>query len=157
MLSVIGRMGWISRLLHVYWRFSRGLTIGVRAVAIDAEGRVFLIRHTYTDGWHLPGGGVEAGETLLSALGRELWEEGRIELAAPPVLHGIFYQPLHSRRDHVAVYAVRGFRQPVVPVPDREIAAHGFFAPDELPEDTTPGTRARIAEVIDGAPSRETW
>jgi len=157
MFSFIGRSRTISRLLHVYWRFSRGLTLGVRAVVIDDEGRVFLIRHTYTDGWHLPGGGVEAGETLLSALGRELREEGNIEVTGPPVLHGIFFQPVHSRRDHVAVYAVRAFRQPTAPTPNREIAEHGFFAPDDLPEDVTPATRARIAEVLGGVPAREVW
>src|SRR5262245_44331660 len=47
----------IRRCLHVFWRFSRGLTLGVRAVVIDGQGRVFLIRHSYVAGWHLPGGG----------------------------------------------------------------------------------------------------
>ena len=69
----------INRLVHFYWRFSRGLTLGVRAVVLDAEGRVFLIKHSYAAGWHLPGGGVEAGETLVEALARELREEGNIE------------------------------------------------------------------------------
>ena len=54
----------IRRVLHLYWRFSRGLTVGVRAVVIDGEGRVFLIKHSYVPGWQLPGGGVEIGETL---------------------------------------------------------------------------------------------
>ena len=147
----------IRRLLHFYWRFSRGLTVGARAVAIDAEGRVFLIRHSYTQGWHLPGGGVEAGETLVQALARELREEGNIELTGPPLLHGIFFHPIYSRRDHVAVYVVRDFRQSSQPKPTREIAAHGFFPIDALPGDTTQGTRARIAEVVTGKPAAERW
>src|SRR5215475_13191135 len=99
----------IRRLLHSYWRFSRGLTLGVRAVVVDGQGRVFLVRHSYVAGWHLPGGGVEPGETLTAALARELAEEGNIMLAEAPALHGMFFNSRVSRRDHVAVFVVRGF------------------------------------------------
>ena len=80
-------------------------------MVIDGEGRVFLVKHSYVAGWHLPGGGVETGETFLKALTRELAEEGNIVLTAPPVLHGIFFNGRASRRDHVALYVVREFRQ----------------------------------------------
>jgi len=147
----------LRRVLHLYWRLSRGMTLGVRAVVIDDEGRVFLVKHTYIAGWHLPGGGVEPGETMLEALARELKEEGNIELAGPPILHGVFLNLRISRRDHVALFVVRSFRQPAPPLPDREIMAHGFFAPDALPSDASPGTRARIAEVMTGAPISRYW
>lgn len=147
----------IRPLLHIYWRWSRGATLGARAVVIDEAGRVFLIKHSYVDGWHLPGGGVEVGETMLTALTRELAEEGNIELTAPPALHGVFFNARISRRDHVALFVVRDFRQPAPPVPDREIVAHGFFPPDALPEDTGRATRARLAEIFDGAPVSEVW
>ena len=55
------------RVLHAYWRFSRGATLGVRAMVIDGDGRVFLIRHTYVEGWHLPGGGVERQDVACVA------------------------------------------------------------------------------------------
>jgi 8-oxo-dGTP pyrophosphatase MutT (NUDIX family) len=145
------------RLMHFYWRFSRGLTLGVRALVLDGDNRVFLIRHTYVAGWQLPGGGVEAGETLLEALARELREEGNIELTGPPKLHGVFFHPIYSVRDHVTIYVVREFRQPSPPVPNSEIAEHGFFPIDALPENTTKGTRARIAEVMHGKPMTERW
>jgi 8-oxo-dGTP pyrophosphatase MutT (NUDIX family) len=143
--------------MHFYWRLSRAATLGARALVFDAQGRVFLIKHSYVDGWHLPGGGVETGETLLEALARELIEEGNIEMTAPPRLHGIFHNSRVSRRDHVAVYIVRDFRQDSLPRPNREIVAHGFYAPDALPADTGRATRARIAEVLDGAPLSELW
>lgn len=147
----------MRRGMHFYWRFSRGLTLGARALVIDGARRVFLVQHTYVRGWHLPGGGVEPGETLLTALTRELHEEGNIELTEPPVLHGVFYNPRSSRRDHVACFVVQSFHQSAPPVPNREIAAARFFALEELPGDTGAGSRARIAEVLLGAPVSERW
>ena len=84
-------MALVNRLLHFYWRFSRGLTVGVRAAVLDSDGRVFLVKHTYAKGWHLPGGGVEAGETLLQALARELAEEGNIEMRGPAAMVGYWH------------------------------------------------------------------
>ncbi len=142
---------------HLYWRFARGLTMGVRAVVIDKDKRVFLVKHTYVAGWQLPGGGVEVGETVLEALKRELMEEGRIEVLGEPQLHGLFFNSFVSRRDHVAIFVVRQFRQDRMPEPNHEIAACGFFGTDKLPEDTTLGTRLRIAEVLDGKAPIATW
>ena len=147
----------ISRVLHFYWRFSRGTTLGARAMVIDGTGRIFLIKHTYVDGWHLPGGGVETGETLVEALARELAEEGNIRLGSMPQLFGIYFNRRASRRDHVALFVVRDFRQDGDPKPNHEIAAHGFFRPDALPDDVGRGTRARIAEVFGGVPVSELW
>jgi 8-oxo-dGTP pyrophosphatase MutT (NUDIX family) len=148
----------VRRLLHLYWRMTRGLTLGVRALVIDADGRIFLVKHTYAPGWHFPGGGVEAGETVYGALARELKEEGNIDLIGEPQLHGIFFNPgVSSHRDHLVLFVVRAFRQPQPPVPDREIMAHGFFARDDLPGDTVASVRARIAEVLMGAPVSPRW
>lgn len=133
--------------LHRYWRFSRGMTLGVRAVVLDDEDRVFLVRHTYTPGWHLPGGGVEPGETLLDALAKELREEGNIVLEGAPVLHGVFFNRRTSDRDHVVVYAVRDFQQTAARGPDRELAETAFFPLADLPAGTTTATRKRIEEV----------
>src|ERR1700728_3049751 len=85
---------------HLYWRFARGMTLGVRAVVLDGENRVFLVKHSYVSGWHLPGGGVETGETFREALTRELVEEGQIELVGEPALVGVYLNSHVSRRDH---------------------------------------------------------
>jgi 8-oxo-dGTP pyrophosphatase MutT (NUDIX family) len=147
----------LRALFHFYWRFARGMTLGARAVVVDAEGKVFLIKHSYVSGWHLPGGGVEVGEAMLDALRRELMEEGRIELKGEPVLHGVFLNSHVSRRDHVAIYVVRQFSQDRKPEPNHEIVDSGFFGLAELPTETTKGTRLRIAEVLEGKPLIPTW
>jgi ADP-ribose pyrophosphatase YjhB (NUDIX family) len=147
----------IRRGMHFYWRFSRAATLGSRAMVIDGAGRIFLVKHTYVDGWHLPGGGVETGETLLEALTRELAEEGNIQLGAAPQLYSVYFNRRTSRRDHVALFIVRDFRQDGNPKPNHEIAEHAFFPIDALPEDASRGTRARVAEVFGGAAISELW
>ena len=147
----------LRRLFHLYFRFARGMTLGVRGVVLGADNRDFLAKHGYVAGWHLPGGGVETGETMLAALTRELREESNVELTAAPELHGIYFNRQASRRDHVALFVVRDFRQDSAPKPNFEIAECAFFARDALPDGTTKGTRARIAEVFDGAPVSEFW
>src|SRR5207244_13172237 len=140
----------LRRVFHLYWQIARGMTLGVRGLVLDGDNKVFLVKHSYVSGWHLPGGGVEVGETFLEALRRELMEEGRIELTDEPPLHGLFFNVHVSPRDHVAVYVVRQFRQDRLPEPNHEIVECGFYDAAALPAETTRGTRLRIAEVLDG-------
>jgi ADP-ribose pyrophosphatase YjhB (NUDIX family) len=147
----------ITRIAHLVFRFTRPMTLGVRGIVLDSENRIFLVRHSYVPGWHLPGGGVEPGETLEEALRKELREEGNLEVLAPPRLHGVFHNAHVSRRDHVAVYVVRDFRQTAPRRPDHEIVEAGFFPVARLPEGTTRGTRSRLDEVLSGLPPAQVW
>jgi len=122
----------------------------------DQQDCVLLVRHTYVSGWYLPGGAVDAGESVQAALARELFEEANVELLASPLLHGLFFKPKGSRRAHVACYVIRNFR--ISPHrPNFEIAEARFFPADALPEGTSRATRVRIAEVLKGAPAAEIW
>lgn len=147
----------IRRAAHAWFLASRGLTLGVRGAVLDGAGKVLLVRHTYVAGWHMPGGGVEIGETAEEALARELREEGAVELTAPARLHGVFHGGRSAPRDHVLVYVVRQFRAEGQRAPDREIAEAAFFALDGLPEGTTRGTRDRLDEIASGRPPAATW
>ncbi|MBU3887323.1 NUDIX domain-containing protein [Methylosinus sporium] len=146
-----------TRLVVLAATVIRPMTLGVRGLVVDAERRVLLVRHTYISGYYLPGGGVEPGETLEQALARELAEEGNIELEEPAELRGVYLNRRISKRDHVAFFVARAFRQSAPRGPDHEIAEAGFFPLDALPESATPATRARIAEVFGGAPVSPYW
>ena len=147
-----------GRLFHFYFRIARPMTLGVRGlVHREADDSVFLIRHTYVPGWQLPGGGVEADETMEEALARELIEEGNIELRATPELRSMHFNRQASRRDHVALYVITKFRQTAPRLPDREIAEAGFFPRGALPRGTTPATHRRLAEVFGGITPSADW
>jgi ADP-ribose pyrophosphatase YjhB (NUDIX family) len=145
------------RLLHWSFLLTRPLTLGVRAIVADADERVLLVRHGYVSGWHFPGGGVEAGETCVEAVARELEEEAMVAMEGPPLLHGLFLNTQLSRRDHVAVYLVRSFRVLGERTPDWEIEEARFFPRSALPEGATAATRARLAEIFDSAPLSARW
>lgn len=147
----------ITRVVHSYFAFARGMTMGVRAACFDAEGRVFLVRHSYVPGWHMPGGGLERHETAFQALVKELREEGNLEMSGPPELFHVYFNRQTSKRDHVIFYRCRNVRQVSPKKPDMEIAESGFFPLDALPAETTPATRRRLAELSGSAPPADFW
>ncbi|HEX4199523.1 MAG TPA: NUDIX domain-containing protein [Caulobacteraceae bacterium] len=146
----------IRPLFQTYARTRRGMTLGVRGMVLDGDGRVLLVRHTYVKGWHMPGGGVERGETAETAMARELVEEAGVRLTAPPVLVSIHSADATFRGDHILLYRIEAWT-PCPPTSRGEIAEIGWFAADALPDGTTDGTRGRIAEALAGAPRQPLW
>lgn len=147
-----------GRMFHFWFLLRRPMTLGVRAVVLDRENdAVFLVRHTYIAGWHLPGGGVEVGETMLEALLRELDEEANITPVEVPRLLSLHFNQRASQRDHVAVYLVSAFESKGPREPDREIAEAGFFPLGALPAGVTESTRIRIAEALGVAEPSHYW
>jgi 8-oxo-dGTP pyrophosphatase MutT (NUDIX family) len=145
-MSIVYRA--LYKLAKVYWRFRRPLTMGVRAIVLDHEQRVLLVRHSYLPGWHLPGGGVERGESSAQAAQREIHEEGGI-LAEPSdlLLEGLYVNFHEFKSDHVALYSVRSWRQGSATAHRREIVEAAFFPLTELPNGTTSSTRKRLQEL----------
>ena len=122
------------------------MTVGVRLLAVE-EGKVLLVRHTYLDGWYLPGGGVQAGETLREAICREADEEVGAVLQELR-LFGVYSNFFEGKSDHIAVFVSEDFSWRNAS--NREIECVNCFALDELPEGISPGTRRRIAEYAAG-------
>ena len=134
-----------------------GKTVGVRAVIINDQGEILLVRHTYREGWHTPGGGVRAGESPLAALRREVLEEVGLELTGPPLLFCVYLNRWRGLTDFPILFVVRSFTGTARPLDAQEIAEIGWFASDKLPEETTAKTRLRIDEVLNARPCAEHW
>jgi ADP-ribose pyrophosphatase YjhB (NUDIX family) len=143
-------------LFFAHARASRGMTLGVRGAAIDGEGRVLLVKHTYLHGWWLPGGGVERGQSCEAALIREMREEAGVIVEGRPALVSVHSNERHFRGDHVLVYRVDRFS-----LTDRtsrgEIADIGWFDPGALPDDTHRATRDRLAELFGATEINPVW
>jgi ADP-ribose pyrophosphatase YjhB (NUDIX family) len=143
-------------LVHTWFRLKRPMTLGVRIIAANADGHVCLVRHTYTPGWHLPGGGVERGESCREAALKEAREEAGLMIAPEDIaLVSIHSNFENFPGDHVMVYVARQWTQTSTDTA-HEIAEYGFFHPAQLPSGTTAGTRGRLAELA-GAKVSQTW
>jgi ADP-ribose pyrophosphatase YjhB (NUDIX family) len=145
-----------GRALHVYFVLTRSMTIGVRAACFDREGRIFLVRHSYIAGWHMPGGGVERHETVEQALEKELREEGNLLISGKPQLFHVYFNNHTSKRDHVVFYRVE-VTQTAPRRPDREIVESGFFPVDALPPGTTKATYRRLQELEGASAPSSYW
>ena len=143
-------------LFFAYSRATRGMTLGVRVVATDTEGRVLLVKHTYLAGWWLPGGGVDRGETTQDAAERELREETGLTATVPARLISVHSNERFFRGDHVLVYGVDAYE-----IGERtshgEIAEIGWFDPAALPEDAHRSTRDRLSEIFGAETASHQW
>jgi 8-oxo-dGTP pyrophosphatase MutT (NUDIX family) len=147
---------WYYRLVRWGWRIRKPLTLGVRAIVVDEEKGVLLLRHTYLPGWYLPGGGLEKGETFFDAIRRELLEECGVQVLELRLCH-LYYSEREGKRDHIALFHVPRYHMHSDHPPDPEVAEMRFFHWDELPADTTPATRKRLDEFRRQEFHEERW
>ena len=142
----------------MYFRLTRSLTLGARAVVENSDGQILLVRQTYTKGLYLPGGGVEHNEPVLEALLRELHEEGGIDVQGDPELIGIFSNHRIFRNDHVLLYRFRAADWTASHDPiGREISEIVWTDPRNPPHDTTDGTVRRLKELYEGQAVSAFW
>lgn len=136
-------------LYRIYTFFVRPVGTGVRVMLIQ-NGQVLLVRHTYLEGWYMPGGGIKRGETTEEAARREAREEVGAELGEVRLL-GVYSNFEMNRSDHNVVFLCTDFRADRTH--DNEIAEVRFFPLTSLPADLQPGHRRRIEEYTSGVTS----
>jgi len=148
----------IHRAARLYWRLRKPRTLGVRAVVLDDTDRVALVRHTYTDQWYLPGGGVKKGESFETAIHRELKEEVALSDARIERVLGVYHSRRDAKDDHIVIFAVRvSAAQDLRPSDPIEIEEVRWFAMDDMPATVSPATSRRLAEYRAGAVGVGAW
>jgi ADP-ribose pyrophosphatase YjhB (NUDIX family) len=148
----------VGRAARLYWRVRKPRTLGVRAIVLDENDRVALVRHTYTDQWYLPGGGVKKGESFETALHRELKEEIALSNAKIERVLGIYHSRREAKDDHIVIFAVRVADSTALRRADlMEIEDVGWFPMDGMPAGVSPATSRRLAEYRAGIVGLGAW
>ncbi|MET0295671.1 MAG: NUDIX domain-containing protein, partial [Phenylobacterium sp.] len=123
-------------------------------IVFDEAGHLVLVRHSYAPGLYLPGGGVKRGESPEGAVRRELAEEiGARDCDLAPF--ATYHSVGEGKRDTIHLFVARGAR--LSPRDNAEITTIIACDPDDLPDDLTPATFRRLAEVRGEAPPSATW
>jgi 8-oxo-dGTP pyrophosphatase MutT (NUDIX family) len=95
------------------------------------------------DGWFIPGGRIEKGETLEQAARREAREEVGAELKSISLL-GVYSNFKEWKSDHNVLFFSDDFT--LTGDHDHEIAEARLFALNSLPEGLWPGHRQRLLQ-----------
>lgn len=138
------RLLYLAHRLYIF--LFRPILFGVRVILVK-EGRVLLVRHTYRSGWHMPGGGIQRGETVETAARREVREEAGAEMGKVKLL-GIFSNLENRSSGHNILFTCEDFN--ITGKPDHEIAEARSFALADLPADVPQGQRQKIEEFLRG-------
>ena len=127
------------------------MTLGVRAIVLDEQNRVFLVRHTYCPAGICRAAASSVGEDALTAITRELEEEGNIESRKSRNCSASMRRPgaTTSRSISCGASARARRRRPTTRLPNP-----AFSRADALPEDATRATRARLAELLQARRNR---
>lgn len=140
---------------RIYWKIFHPITLGVRLMLIKND-EIVLVRHTYREGWYLPGGGLKRKETFQDGARREAQEEAGAGLGELQ-FWGIYSNLIGDTSDHEAVMLCASFE--LNGKSDHEIAECRAFPLDKLPQGTVQGVRKCVQQYLDGnhQPNIETW
>lgn len=108
--------------------------IGAKCIVRTRDGKVLLVKPNYRDYWHIPGGGVDAGEAPIDAAIRELKEETGLVVAKDRVrLVDVFHRP---NDDLGIIYEYTDFvdENSTITIQPDEIEAYEFVPAEKAAE-----------------------
>ncbi|MFD9038791.1 NUDIX domain-containing protein [Streptomyces bottropensis] len=120
-------------------------TQSAAAVVRDTEDRILIVKPGYKDGWNLPGGGVDEGETPSLAARRELREEVGIDQEIGRLLVSAYIQSQAGAHIYW-VYdggVLSEEQKSGIRLQESELVDHRFSGAEEIgPEEIPPAVRA---------------
>lgn len=132
-------------------------TVGVRILVINPKNEILLVEHTYVEGWHFPGGGVNRNESMHAAAKRELFEEAGVIATKTLSIFNIYHHDIHGVTDYPILFVTRDFEINKNAVLSPEIKQANWFSLTTLPPTITESTQSRINEYFHQAPVSEVW
>lgn len=129
--------------------------LGVAVVVRDAEGRILLERRSDCGWWGLPGGRVDAGESVAQAAIREVHEETGLTVRITGLV-GLYSEPpgrIVTFPDNVVHLVDAAVTAEIVSgelTISHESEDLRFFPPHDLPADIVPPAKRLLADAIEG-------
>lgn len=109
---------------------------GVAIIPVLEDGRIVLIRRRDDNCWALPGGMVDWGEDILTALHRELREETGLQVIQIARLVGVYSAPQRDPRLHSICITVEATVQGKFHIEDRnEVSEIQAFSRHQFPNE----------------------
>jgi ADP-ribose pyrophosphatase YjhB (NUDIX family) len=132
--------------LECYLRTFKPIIVGVKAILIK-DGKVVLVKHTYQEEWHLPGGALKRRETIRYAVEREIREELAGSLN-DYYLFGLYSDLSKGKNGHIIVFLSNDFTFKIQQ--NFEIEKVEQFDLNDLPDTVSAPTRRRLEEYRSG-------
>ncbi|OQY19884.1 MAG: hypothetical protein B6I34_09105 [Anaerolineaceae bacterium 4572_32.1] len=132
--------------------------VGV-TIAVIRDGQILLTKREDFGIWVLPGGGIEAGESIAQAAVRETYEETGLEVELTRLV-GIYSRPTwpigNGGGAHSILFAAKVTGGVVRPQPE-EVVEAAFFEPDRLPSPMVWWHRRPVQDAMNGKGGGVVW
>jgi 8-oxo-dGTP diphosphatase len=129
--------------------------VGVGAVIVDVDGRLFLARRgpkakNECGLWEFPGGSVEFGERLSDAIKREMFEEYGIEIEVGELLDIVDHILPEEGQHWVSPSFICTIKSGSPIIREQEKCSEiGWFNLDEIPDNLSQITRSNLLHYRD--------